>query len=236
LLSFIEAIQFKLEFHGVLIPSLSGQQWIAVNGVSANRVHLHFDEPLKSSIVHGDHDIAALAPQLALNLSAAPSLGGAEKTESADCSDTAERDLTPEPTPDPSPEPSPEPSSGGGDRSHLTVATATRSEREVLSESQRALLRRLKAAAYFLYQKYIRTYSEMEVNISSALRARYYEQMEDRLHWMECTETTVEALYAVFDDVIVEMYRLMDCSLLRFLQSDGFAVLKEELLRERGDV
>jgi len=55
--------------------------------------------------------------------------------------------------------------------------------------------------------------------------------MEDRRQWMEA-EMTVDALYAVFDDVIVEMYRLMECSLLRFVKSDDFLLLKEKVLRE----
>ena len=105
-------------------------------------------------------------------------------------------------------------------------------ESEALSESQRALLRRLKFVAFLLFQKYIRTYSELEVNISSALRVRYYALMEDRERWMNETEVTVHGLYSLFDDVIVEMYRLMGRSLLRFLKSDDVVVLKEKLLRE----
>merc|ERR1712045_868712 len=77
-----------------------------------------------------------------------------------------------------------------------------------------------KIAAHLLYKKYIRTYAELEINISSAARLKYYGLMEDEKRWINQSEISLDGLYNLFDDVILEMFKLMEHSLARFLISE----------------
>merc|ERR1739842_149468 len=83
-----------------------------------------------------------------------------------------------------------------------------------------------KEIAHLLWQKYIKTYAELEINISSRMRSYFFNLMHDKKKWVNEHDMSKQELYELFDNICYELYTWMNRSLSRFLASDDFAVLK----------
>ena len=70
---------------------------------------------------------------------------------------------------------------------------------------------RMTRIAGALYVKYIERHCELEINISSALHNRW-----DLLHFRNYPEDDMMHLVAVVDDVILEMFKYIQQSFIRF--------------------
>merc|ERR1712048_1181725 len=102
-----------------------------------------------------------------------------------------------------------------------------------INEDDRAkAMRQFREIAYLLWQKYIKTYAPLEINISSQLRAYFGELMQYKHVWIVTEEMSAEDLYTLFDSCCFEMYTLMGHSLSRFLISDEFMALRIKLSQD----
>eukprot|EP01083_Nonionella_stella_P192988 713126_1 len=72
-----------------------------------------------------------------------------------------------------------------------------------------------KMVARKLFEKYIDYGSELVVNISFEERTKLQNLMGDASVWMACNITPAE-LYVLYDEVALDMYRLMDGAFMRF--------------------
>ena len=84
-------------------------------------------------------------------------------------------------------------------------------------------LRSFKVIAHELYRKYINPGCELEVNISGISRSEYETLMHDKQEWVHNVDISSDDLYALFDDICLEMYQLMDQSFERFRRSDEYS-------------
>eukprot|EP01083_Nonionella_stella_P022361 61868_1 len=80
----------------------------------------------------------------------------------------------------------------------------------------------LKQMAHYIYTKYIVRGCDLEINISYQLNQGYVALMNDGTTWLGKTqeEISVYDLYVLYHDCIVELYRLLDQSYLRFKGRD----------------
>ena len=117
---------------------------------------------------------------------------------------------------------------GFGDALKSTIVYKTYSsmQDEVNEECQ---MKQFKEIAYLLWQKYIKTYASLEINISSRLRAYFWDLMHDKNVWVNENQLQKEELYTLFDDICYEMFTWMNRSLSRFLSSEDFKILKKKL-------
>ena len=77
-------------------------------------------------------------------------------------------------------------------------------------------MRNLKACAYQLYNKYVASGSDFEINISGQMRAKYNALMADNHEWMNAG-VSPESLCGIFDEATAEMTVLLRPSNQRFL-------------------
>ena len=96
---------------------------------------------------------------------------------------------------------------------------------ESFTEKNSTIIRNFKIIAYKLYQKYIREYCELEINIPSTYRLEYGVMMKNKKEWIENVEILPNDLLTLFDDVCMEMFKLMDHSFARFKRSDEYLKL-----------
>lgn len=74
-----------------------------------------------------------------------------------------------------------------------------------------------KDRAYKLYQKYIKTETELQISVSYETRRAMEEQMDAHERWMSEENTIAEEdLANVFDDAAREIMRLLENSKTRF--------------------
>ena len=89
-------------------------------------------------------------------------------------------------------------------------------------DKNKDVMRRFKGIAYDLYSKYIEVGSELEINISGYYRDKYND-LYNRDEWINNPEIiSAEELLKLFDDVCMEMYKLMDYSFYRLKISDDY--------------
>ena len=77
----------------------------------------------------------------------------------------------------------------------------------------------MKKCALALYTKYIEVGSHYEINISSPLREKYSEIMDDCVSWMDAgnEETDIKEVIDLFDPIIEEMFHLMTQIYVRYI-------------------
>eukprot|EP01084_Bolivina_argentea_P230406 388661_1 len=71
--------------------------------------------------------------------------------------------------------------------------------------------------SYLLFQKYIVVSSELEINISSRLRGKYYGMMNNKEMWINRSVESKTEIETLFDPVINEMFFLMIQSFSRYI-------------------
>jgi len=76
-----------------------------------------------------------------------------------------------------------------------------------------------KKIAFLLYARYIREYSELEVNICFRERMRLNTLMQDESKWLNETEISADELVRLFDRVCMEVYQLMNHTFYRFRET-----------------
>ena len=91
------------------------------------------------------------------------------------------------------------------------------------------VIKKFKLIAYLLYKKYIREYSELEINLSSMYRLEYNTLMSDKKEWIDSVELSPKDLLVLFDDVCLEMFKLMDHSFGRFKRSKEYKKFTESV-------
>ena len=89
--------------------------------------------------------------------------------------------------------------------------------------NDQVVMKNFKLIAYYLYRKYIRQSCELEVNIPSSLRMKYNDLMNDRVEWIKEIEIEPKDLMNLFDDVCLEMYKLMEHSYSRFKRTEEYS-------------
>ena len=90
-------------------------------------------------------------------------------------------------------------------------------------QDQKERMKRYKEIAYEIFDKYIRTGSEYEINISYQVRMKYMSLMASRNNWIhEMNIMDENELCRLFEDCYDEMIRLMSQSYSRFKLTEQF--------------
>lgn len=90
--------------------------------------------------------------------------------------------------------------------------------------------KRYKEMAFEIFDKYIRTGSEYEINVSYTVRMKYMSLMGSNDIWMNGMKDFDESeLFRLFEDCYDEMLRLMSQSFTRFKRTDKFDKVREVL-------
>jgi len=102
--------------------------------------------------------------------------------------------------------------------------------KENMINDKQQRIQRYKEMAYALFDKYVRTGSEYEINVSYTVRMKYMTLMASRDMWMNGTQDIDETeLFRLFEDCYDEMLRLMSQSFTRFKRTEKFDKVREVL-------
>eukprot|EP01084_Bolivina_argentea_P314772 545234_1 len=86
-----------------------------------------------------------------------------------------------------------------------------------------------KLKAFGVYNRYICNGCDMEININYQTRYTYTQLMQN----LDQHELSILDLYTLFDEAILEMYKLMQDSYKRFKQTQAFTKLNDEIFNEK---
>eukprot|EP01084_Bolivina_argentea_P278212 475179_1 len=80
----------------------------------------------------------------------------------------------------------------------------------------------LKDIAYSLFETYIQSRSELQINISYSMNVKYNMLMNDYDNWKNKTieDVSINDLYYLYEDCVKELYKYLDHSCSRFKTSD----------------
>lgn len=87
---------------------------------------------------------------------------------------------------------------------------------------QSEFITRSKRICLAMYHKYISEESELEVNISGENRGKLEQLMDREDYFMDSVNINVNELYQIFDDVAVEMFKLLNFAYTRFVYTPEY--------------
>ena len=80
-----------------------------------------------------------------------------------------------------------------------------------------------------LYQKYIKTGCDYEINISFDEKNKFDNLMKNKENWLKTNKLSVDELFILFDGCIWEMVKLMNDSFKRFTSTKEFNKIKTNI-------